>query len=194
MSLAGSSETDRTIVSVRSSARRLLGPAVLFVGLAFTVPWLSGVLTVAWQSWLVVVVGLLALVSGSVLPLLSWLARRTIITESKIVSQHGLVTRVREEVLHARKYSVTVRQSPMQRLSRSGDLQLTIPGADAPFRLGDLPRPELLQGLLGDLVARAPGVPAGSAVSTATDATRRLDTGLLAELDDLDHLDNTQAL
>ncbi|HLP23248.1 MAG TPA: PH domain-containing protein [Microbacteriaceae bacterium] len=185
MSAAQPIETERRIVALRPSARRLLAPAILFVLLAGAVPWLTGVLTEAWHAWIVVVCAAAALVLGCVIPLLAWLARRTTVSSRAIVTQHGLITRVRDEVLHARGYTVSVEQSIGQRLFHSGDVVLRLPGEAESLRLVDVPRPELLQALLGDLVAAAPASP-GLAAGVTGDVTTRMDTNLLAELGDSD--------
>jgi len=85
------------------------------------------------------------------LPLLSWLGKRYIITTRRIIFRRGFFVRVRQELLHSRGYDVTVRKSMLQSMFGSGDVEINT-GLDNPVVLKDTPNADLVQGALHDLM------------------------------------------
>ena len=117
--------------------------------------------------------GLLLAVLVFVFPLLSWLARNYTITTRRLVLRSGVFTRVRQELLHSRGYDVSVRQSGLQRMFRSGDVRINA-GADHHIVLHDVPSADLVQAALHDLMeANADSVAARRHVSTGEQYGRR---------------------
>lgn len=184
-------DTERTLASLRQSLRILAAPALAFIVTVGLIAWLTGVATETWMTILVIAAGVVVLVLACALPLLAWLARRTIITTRKLVVQSGLLVRTRRELLHSRGYDVTVRQTPLQRMLRTGDLQIQAAGSDDALELRDIPNPVLTQAVLNDLVDANVGRqssqrnPVAEHGANTTDATRRFATDLL---------DDTQAM
>lgn len=180
-------EPEQVIASVRPSARNLIGPAFAFIITIGLVTWLTGVFTETWMTILLIAASVLIVVLACILPMLAWLARRTIITSRKLAVQSGLFVRVRREVLHSRGYDVTVRQTPVQRMFRSGDLHVQAVGQDDAIDIRDIPNPVLTQAVLHDLVDanaglnRSAGDPIAAHGAHTTDATRRFATDLLDE-------------
>ncbi|MDX2025829.1 PH domain-containing protein, partial [Microcella sp.] len=86
-----------------------------------------------------------------VLPLLRWLSTQYLITTRRVVLRSGLFVRTRHEVLLSRSYDVTVRQSGLQPVFRSGDVLITT-GADRPVILRDVPNAGLVQRVLSDVM------------------------------------------
>ena len=111
-------------------------------------------LPASWQQLTATGVALLVVVAGCLVPFMAWIARRITITTRRIVIRHGLFVRVREEILHGRGYEVVVRRTWGQRIFGSGDVHIDT-GHDEPgVVLRDVPRPELVQAALNELVAR----------------------------------------
>ena len=141
------------VVRLRRSGRHLVLPAVFFLVLCFgtgflwdrlPVPWLNTALPVA-------AAGLAVLLSG--LPLLRWLNRVTVITTRRLIETQGFLVRERREFLLGHASEATLRRSPLQLLSGSGDV--TVHGAEGEMALRDLPRARLVQRALTDLIHRA---------------------------------------
>lgn len=174
-------DADLVIARLRPSARAMFIPALICIGSGGAVLWLTGVFREPWMVWLIVGGGVVLFLFGSILPFLSWLARRYTVTTRKVIVQHGLFVRVRKELLHSRGYEITVRRTPMQRMTRCGDVLLKTATDDAPLRLGDVPQPLLVQSALQELIESAPhqasGLIAAHGAGT-TDATKRFATEL----------------
>jgi membrane protein YdbS with pleckstrin-like domain len=154
-SLPPSRETpEQVIVRLRRSGRHLVWPAVFFVALCFGVgywwdrfpaPWLNTALPI-------VAAGLTVLLS--LLPLIFWLNRVTIITNRRIIVTQGFLVRERTEFLLGRASDAVLRRRPVQLLSGSGDV-IVHAGAEGTMVLRDVPRARLVHRAITDLIERA---------------------------------------
>lgn len=129
----------------------LILPALLLIATAGGAAYALGVLPEAWQRFAVVGAALAIVLFGSFLPFLAWLTRRTTITTRRVILRSGVFVRLRQELLHSRGYDVTVRRSWAQSAFGSGDVRINT-GHDQPVVLRDVPRPDLLQAALHELM------------------------------------------
>lgn len=144
-------QPERLIARVRPHARRLVLPS-------FAVVLISGAATYAlfavdevWQRLAVAAGALTAILLLWMLPLMRWLSTQYLITTRRLVLRRGLLVRTRQEVLLSRSSDVSVRRSGLQSLFRSGDV-LVGAGLDRPIVLRDVPRADLVQEALADLM------------------------------------------
>ena len=144
---------ERVVARLRPHARRLVRPAVFVVLVALTGGFGFGVFRaqLAWLNVVVAALTVLLVVVGGLVPLLRWMSERYVVTTRRLVVSHGLGTRTRRELLHARGYDVTVRRQGMQGVWRSGDV-LVFPGDEQPLVLADVPHADLVVAVLHDLV------------------------------------------
>lgn len=142
---------ERAIARLRPHARALVMPSVALVVIMGAAPFGALVLTELWQSLVVLVVGVLAIGLLWLLPLLRWLSTQYLVTTRRIVLRRGLFVRTRQEVLLSRSYDVSVRQAGLQSMFRSGDVLINT-GLDRPVVLRDVPRADLVQRALGDVM------------------------------------------
>lgn len=184
MSPPVNAEPERLIANLRPNARRLVGPAVLFVVLVGAMFWLTGLTDLDWLNWLIVIGGLAVMVVGCVMPFFAWLVRRYTITTRKLIVQHGLFVRVRKELLHSRGYQITVRRTAGQSLFRCGNIRIETSATELPIDLVDVPNPVLVQSVLQDLVEGNAGA-AESLIAShgahTTDATKRFDPEMFGD-------------
>jgi len=145
---------ERVIARLRPHGRALVGPSVALVLLSGATTAGLGLVEADWQATAVAAVAGLLVLLLCVVPLLRWAGRRYVVTTRRVVVRRGVLVRSRQEVLHGRGYSVTVRRGALQALSRSGDVVL-VAGGDRPVVLEDVPGARLLQATLQDLVERA---------------------------------------
>jgi uncharacterized membrane protein YdbT with pleckstrin-like domain len=129
----------------------LILPALLLIATAGGAAYALGALPEIWQRFAVVGAALAIVLFGSFLPFLAWLTRRTTITTRRIILRSGVFVRLRQELLHSRGYDVTVRRSWAQSAFGSGDVRINT-GHDHPVVLRDVPRPDLLQAALHQLM------------------------------------------
>ncbi|MCU1413840.1 MAG: hypothetical protein JWN80_1180 [Microbacteriaceae bacterium] len=144
---------ERVIARLRPHARALFWPSIVLIGAVGAMAYFYGSFADTWQNLAVLAGGLLLIFLLWLLPLLSWLGKRYIITTRRIVLRSGFFIRVRQELLHSRGYDVTVRKTGLQSLFGSGDVLINT-GLENPVRLRDVPSADLLQSALHDLMER----------------------------------------
>lgn len=145
---------ERVIVRIRRHARVLIIPALLLIATAGGAAYALAALREPWQQLAVLGATLAIVLLGSFLPFLSWLTRRTTITTRRIILRSGVFVRLRQELLHSRGYDVTVRRSWAQSAFGSGDVRINT-GHDHPVVLRDVPKPQLVQVALHELMAES---------------------------------------
>lgn len=148
---------ERVVARLRRHGRVLLLPAILFVALVGGAAYAAGLVAEPWQRFAVLGVAVLLGLLVCLLPYLSWLTSRVTITDRRVIVRSGVFVRVQRELPLRRGYDVTVRKTPAQRMAGSGDVRIEV-GRDRPFLLKDLPKPELVQQALHELLAEAPSV------------------------------------
>ncbi|MET3140626.1 MULTISPECIES: PH domain-containing protein [unclassified Arthrobacter] len=130
---------EQVITITRPQPRKLAGPAAAFIAApaaaAFASAWtvrgeatrLVPVASADWTPWIVLACVMAAawIWLAYCLPrLLQWQATRYILTSRRIVARYGMVRRRDEQVNLASIRHVTVHQSVLQRILRSGNISL----------------------------------------------------------------------
>ncbi|MBH0116154.1 PH domain-containing protein [Salinibacterium sp. NG253] len=144
-------QREAIVARVRSHARALTFPGIVFVATAGALGYFFGSFPENWQNLALLTAGLLVIIVAWFLPFFGWLARNYTITTRRVVLSSGVFVRIRQELLHSRGYDVTVRQSWVQRMFGSGDLLINA-GHDHPVVLRDIPSVSLTQAALHDLM------------------------------------------
>jgi len=142
---------ERVVARLRPHGRALFWPSFLLILVAGAAGYFQGSFPLPWENAIVPVAAALLIVVLWLLPLLSWLGKRYIITTRRIIFRRGFFVRVRQELLHSRGYDVTVRKSMLQSMFGSGDVEINT-GLDNPVVLKDTPNADLVQGALHDLM------------------------------------------
>ena len=154
-SLPPSRETpEQVIVRLRRSGRHLVWPAIFFVALCFATGYLWERLPSPWMTTALPIVAAGLAVLLSLLPLIFWLNRVTVITSRRLIVTQGFVVRERTEFLLGRASDAVLRRRPIQLLSNSGDIILHA-GAEGTLILRDVPRARLVHRAISDLIDRA---------------------------------------
>jgi hypothetical protein len=154
-SLPPSRETpEQVIVRLRRSGRHLVWPAIFFLVLCFGTGYLWERLPYAWMTTALPIVAAGLAVLLSLLPLVFWLNRVTVITSRRLIVTQGFVVRERTEFLLGRASDAVLRRRPMQLLSGSGDI-IVHAGAEGTLILRDVPRAKLVHRAISDLIERA---------------------------------------
>lgn len=149
---------EQVIVRLRRSGRRLVWPAIFFLLICFgtgygwnrfDAPWL-------WVNTALPIVAGGLTVLLSLLPLIFWLNRVTIITSRRLIVTQGFLVRERTEFLLGRASDAALRRRPIQLLTGSGDV-IVHAGAEGTMILRDVPRARLVHRAITDLIERGPG-------------------------------------
>jgi uncharacterized membrane protein YdbT with pleckstrin-like domain len=154
MSGTGDVVPEAIVARLRPHARVLFWPSLGLLAVIAATSYFFGSFQPAWANFAVLGGGALLAILVFLAPLSAWLARTYTITTRRIVLRHGLLVRVRQELLHSRGYDVTVRQNGLQQLFRSGDVLINT-GLDRPVVLHDIPSADLVQSALHELMERS---------------------------------------
>jgi membrane protein YdbS with pleckstrin-like domain len=144
---------EQVITTTRPQPRKLAGPAAAFIAApaaaafaaawtlrgetARLVPWLSA----AWTPWVVLacILAVAWIWLAYCLPrLLRWQGTRYILTSRRIVARYGMMRRRDVQVNLAAVRNVTVHQTVLQRILRSGNISLET-GYQGDVRIQDVP-------------------------------------------------------
>jgi uncharacterized membrane protein YdbT with pleckstrin-like domain len=147
-------ETERIVARLRPHGRALFWPSLVLIATVGAMAYFYGSFGQSWQNLGILAAGALVILLLWLLPLLSWLGKRYIITTRRIVLRSGFFVRIRQELLHSRGYDVTVRKAGLQSLFGSGDVLINT-GLDSPVRMRDVPSADLVQAALHDLMEKS---------------------------------------
>ncbi|MBN9223168.1 MAG: hypothetical protein ABS63_01310 [Microbacterium sp. SCN 70-27] len=139
------------IARVRTHARALFWSALVLIGVAGAVGYFTGNLPAPFENWMLWAAAGAVVLLLVVVPFLRWLSRTYTVTTRRVIAQHGLFGRHREEMSHVRGYTIGERRGPIQRMWGAGTLTLSN-GVDAPLRLRNVPSVRLLHEVLADQV------------------------------------------
>ncbi|TLM74198.1 PH domain-containing protein [Pseudarthrobacter sp. NamB4] len=171
---------EQVIVTTRPQPRKLSGAAAAFIlapaGAAYTSAWiirgeaarLFPGLTSRWTPWLVIacVLAAVAVWAGYCLPrLLRWQGTRYILTSRRLVSRSGMLRRQDQQVNLASVRNLTVHESVLQRLLRSGNISLET-GYQGVVTFQDVPEVARFRDFILDAIGELPderdGQPGGT--------------------------------
>jgi membrane protein YdbS with pleckstrin-like domain len=161
---------EQVISITRPQPRKLFGPAAAFIAApaaaAFASAWtLRGeavrvvpAASADWTPWIVLACLLAAawIWLAYCLPrLLRWQGTRYILTSRRIMARYGMVRRRDEQVNLASVRNVTVHQSVVQRILRSGTISLET-GYQSVVTIQDVPEASRFRDFILDAVAELP--------------------------------------
>ena len=153
-SLTTTGSHERVISQMHRQPRHMFLPAVIAIAVPAVVAYLYGSFEFDWQNLLLLAAGIAAVILFSLLPLLFWLSTNYTITTRRVVIRRGLLTQIRQELLHSRSYDITVRRSLIQRIFGSGDIEINA-GLEQPIVLKNVPDVVLVQQVLQELMERS---------------------------------------
>ena len=143
---------ERVVVSTRTHPKALLGPVLalvvlLAIGVADQV--VVGSHVVHLIVWLLVAV---AVVWVFVRPLLVWLAASYTITDRRLITRRGVITRRGHDIPLSRISDVEYEMDLIDRMLGCGTLRISDASTDGEVTLPDIPHVEDVQRRLNDLL------------------------------------------
>lgn len=145
------------VVRLRRSGRHLVWPTIFFLAICFGTGYWWGRFPVAWLNTALPVVATGLTVLLSLLPLIFWLNRVTVVTTRRLIVTQGFLVRERTEFLLGRASDAALRRKPLQLLTGSGDV-IVRAGSEGIMILRDVPRARLVHRAIADLIEH--GAPA----------------------------------
>jgi membrane protein YdbS with pleckstrin-like domain len=147
------------VIDTRPHAKALTGPVLVLLAtaglggfVAGRVP--EGDLQAAGRAG-VAVLAALVLLRGAVLPFLRWRATRVVVTDRRVLTRSGLVSRTGRDLPLSRVDDLAFSRSPVDRLFGSGTVVLSPAGERPPLVLRAVPQVAVLQRRLSELVETA---------------------------------------
>ncbi|MGN6446626.1 PH domain-containing protein [Amnibacterium sp.] len=144
---------EQVIVRLRRSGRHLVWPAIFFIAIAFGTGYWWQRMPAAWLNTALPIVAAGLTVLLSVLPLVFWLNRLTVITTRRLIVTQGFLVRERTEFSLSRASDAVLRRRPLQLLTGSGDV-IVHAGAEGTMILRDVPRAKLVHRAIAELIER----------------------------------------
>jgi membrane protein YdbS with pleckstrin-like domain len=150
--LLGNGET--LVHEFRPHGQALMWPAVVLIATAFATSYLltaldgSGPVPAGAQPAVrvvVVVVAFVVLVFGTVIPVAKWLSIRYLVTDRRLITRWGLLTREGRDLPLARLTDVRFTAGPLQRALGTGTMYVETMGDSGPLVMRCVPDVETVQ-------------------------------------------------
>lgn len=139
------------IARFRGHARRLLWSALVLIAVFGATGYFFDNLPAPFENWMLLSAAGLLIVLLVLVPWIVWWSRTVTVTTRRVIVSHGIGARSRQEMSHARGYTIGVRRGPLQRLWGAGTITLSN-GVDAPLRLANVPNVTLVHETLADQI------------------------------------------
>lgn len=147
----GAPTPELLIARLRPHARRLLWSALLLIAAGAATGYFWGHLPEPFTDVMLILAAGLLVVLFVLVPWAVWVSHRYTITTRRVIVADGLFARRRRELGHARGYTISLRRGPLQRLWRSGTLELSN-GVEPALVLRNVPNARLVHEVLVDQV------------------------------------------
>jgi membrane protein YdbS with pleckstrin-like domain len=147
----GTPTEELLIARFRGHARRLFWSALVLIAVFGATAYFFDNLPAPFENWMLLGAAGLLVVLLVLVPWLIWWSRTVTVTTRRVIVNHGIGARSRQEMSHARGYTIGVRRGPLQRLWGAGTITLSN-GVDAPLRLANVPNVTLVHETLADQI------------------------------------------
>lgn len=139
------------IARFRGHARRLFWSALVLIVVAGGAAYLFGNLPAPFENWMLLTAAGVVVIALVIVPFVIWYSRTATVTTRRVIVSHGVGATSRQEMSHARGYTIGVRRGVLQRLWGVGTITLSN-GVDAPLRLANVPNVTLVHETLADQI------------------------------------------
>lgn len=132
---------------MRTHPKALAGPVIVLIVVVAAAGTALGIMPPKvgrWAPWAVVGLAAVLLILGTVMPWLRWLTATYTVTNRRIISQRGILTRSGHDLPLNRINDVSYERGLLDRILGCGTLVLTT-AADDPVTLTDVPHVEQVQ-------------------------------------------------
>ena len=142
------------VVSTRTHVKALLRPILVFILICgvtgFVIPWVPSDLVVL--AWVVLLVGAAAVAYWVVWPFLNWLSASYTVTNRRLITRHGVLTRVGHDIPLYRINDVFYEHGLIDRVLGCGTLIVAAASERGEVVLPDVPSVEQLHLSISELL------------------------------------------
>jgi uncharacterized membrane protein YdbT with pleckstrin-like domain len=147
---------ERVVLSVRTHWKALLGPGVIAVLIVAAAVLASSMLPGGevgrWGRLLVIAIAVVAFVSLSIWPVLNWLTASYTVTNRRLITRQGVLTRTGRDIPLVRINDVSYEHGIIDRLLGCGTLVVESAGERGQVVLPDVPDVEQVQLRMAELL------------------------------------------
>lgn len=147
----GAPAEELLIAKFRGHARRLFWSALVLIAVFGATAYFYDNLPSPFENWMLLAAAAVLVLFLVVVPYVIWYSRTVTVTTRRVIVKHGVGSRNRREMSHARGYTIGVRRGLLQRMWGAGTITLTN-GVDAPLRLANVPNATLVHETLADQI------------------------------------------
>ncbi|WP_166349233.1 PH domain-containing protein [Phytoactinopolyspora limicola] len=146
---------------LRTHVKALILPVVVLLVTGAAVGFGLGILPdddgtgVTVGRWALVIVGILVVLIWSLWPFLSWLTTTFTVTNVRLITRTGIITRTGRNIPLRRINDAAFEQDLLDRVLRCGTLIVSAASEEGQIKLYDVPRVHSVQLRLSELVAEA---------------------------------------
>ncbi|MEV7798406.1 PH domain-containing protein [Microbacterium foliorum] len=147
----GAPAEELLIARFRTHARRLFWSALVLIAVFGATTFFYDNLPAPFENWMLLTAAGGIVLLLVVVPWVVWYSRSVTLTTRRVIVNHGIGARNRQEMSHARGYTIGVRRGVIQRMWGVGTITLSN-GVDAPLRLANVPNVTLVHETLADQI------------------------------------------
>lgn len=147
---------ERVELELRTHVKTILAPILVFIvtvaAVAYLLKLASDNTWPSWATWVIVVIGLLIFVVWVAIPLIKWRSTQYVVTNRRLLTRSGLITRTGRDIPLYRINDVTYEKGPLDRILKCGTLIVSDATDKAGMELHDVPNVERVQVRLNELL------------------------------------------
>ena len=149
-------DDEQVVMSMRTHWKVMVGPVLLLLAIITAAVVLVSVIPAGeYQQWgrlAIVAVAVIAGIAVGIWPLLNWLSSSYAVTDRRLITRHGVITRTGRDIPLTRVNDVSSERGLLDRMLRCGTLVIWSAGEQGKVVLHDVPRVEDVQRTLAELV------------------------------------------
>jgi uncharacterized membrane protein YdbT with pleckstrin-like domain len=152
-------EGEYEVLHLHTHWKNMIGPSFLLLLTAVGSGVALALIPSDWQPWagyVLAVVALVAVVVGFVIPLLAWRTTTYTLTNRRVITRRGIISKFGHDLPLQRISNVNYEQDLLDRILRCGTLVFTT-SAEAPVVLEDIPQIEAVHVRVSNLLFAGEG-------------------------------------
>lgn len=155
---------EHVVASTRTHVKALLGPVLLLIAICGVAGFLLPMVPpdLAFLDWLVALVGAVAIAYWVLWPFLNWLSASYTVTNRRLITRHGVLTRVGHDIPLYRINDVAYEHGLVDRVLGCGTLVISAASEGGQVILPDVPAVEDLHLTMTELLMGEHGGETGS--------------------------------
>jgi membrane protein YdbS with pleckstrin-like domain len=149
-------EDERLVMSMRTHWKVMIFPLLLLLAtVAVAVVLVVLIPAGEYQQWIrlaLIAIALIGALVYAIWPILNWLASTYAVTDRRLITRHGVITRTGRDIPLTRVNDVSSERGLLDRILRCGTLVIWSAGEQGKVVLPDVPHVEDVQRTISELV------------------------------------------